>query len=388
LQYGGASCKLSVWVRTTRKEAVSVKKMQGICSGLLAVILLLALCPAALAAGELSISLTIGEPDMLVNGVPRPIDDGGTAPLIQDGRTLLPVRAVVEAMGGTVAWDGATRSATLSHGSTTVKLQIGSTTAYRNGMAETLDVAPVIINSRTLMPIRYIAESFGADVLWNGDTRTVTILYPAVRPNAGATRLQATEDMGQSYVDRFYFLGDSTTYGLAYYGVVSKNQVWTPASGTLTLDRWSYTALVHPDTGSSLMLPELLALEKPEYLLITLGVNGVSFMEEAYFKQTYTGLVQKIQELSPDTTIILNSIYPVTVGYESKNNGINNSKISTANLWVESVAAATGVHYLDSASVLKNASGALPDAYTNGDGLHLTPEAFGLVLQYLRTHGC
>jgi hypothetical protein len=64
--------------------------------------------------------------------------------------------------------------------------------------------------------------------------------------------------------------------------------------------------------------------------------------------------------------------------YEAKDNGINNLKIEAANLWVHDVAKSCGVHYLDSASALINENRVLPDSYTNGDGLHLNGESFGL----------
>lgn len=213
-------------------------------------------------------------------------------------------------------------------------------------------------------------------------------------PVQSHTVLAQTEDMGREYLDKIYFLGDSTTYGLGYYydhgytDLVTSKHVWTPSSGTLTLDQWSYVAIVNPDTGEEMMLPDLLALKKPEYLCITLGVNGVSFMKEQYFKDSYTSLVKKVQEVSPNTKIILNSIYPVTTGYEEKGNGINNLKIEAANLWIQNVAESCGVNYLDSASALRNENGYLPDEHTNGDGLHLNGEAFGLVVQYIRTHAC
>ncbi len=214
------------------------------------------------------------------------------------------------------------------------------------------------------------------------------------KPEQDTTTLSETEDMGREYLDQFVFLGDSTTYGLGYYykagytDLVPPEQVWTPANGTLTLDQWSYVNIVYPATGEEMKLVDLLELTKPAYICITLGVNGISFMGEDYFKQSYASLVRKIQEVSPDTTIILNSIYPVTVGYEEKKNGINNLKIEAANLWVHDVAKDCGVHYLDSASALMNESRVLPDDYTNGDGLHLNGESFRLVIEYLRTHGC
>lgn len=200
------------------------------------------------------------------------------------------------------------------------------------------------------------------------------------------TILGETEDMGQEYIDRIIFLGDSTTHGLAVYNVVDPNHVWTPASGTLTLDHWSYTAIVYPDTGEEILIPAAVELKKPEYMVITLGINGVSFMDEDYFVETYTALVQAIQAASPDTKIILNSIYPIAASYANQGS-INNQKIDTANTWVQRVAEDTGVRYLNSCIVLKGDDGFMPESYQNGDGLHPTGEAYGYVIDYIRTHG-
>lgn len=209
---------------------------------------------------------------------------------------------------------------------------------------------------------------------------------PDVPAPDAPTALEETEDMGQEYIDKMIFLGDSTTYGLAAYNVVDPNHVWTPASGTLTLDHWSYTAIVYPDTGEEILIPAAVSLKKPEYLVITLGINGVSFMEEDYFIETYTALVTAVQAASPNTKIILNSIYPIAASY-SNQGSINNEKIDAANTWVLKVAESTGVRYLNSCVVLKGEDGFMPESYQNGDGLHPTGEAYGYVIDYIRTHG-
>ncbi len=121
------------------------------------------------------IILQIGNPVMTVNGTEKPIDAEGTAPVILNDRTLLPVRAVVEEMDGTVAWDGITQTVTLNYGEDEIRLVIDNTTAYLNDTAQTLDVAPTIINDRTMLPIRFIAESFKFEVDWDENTQTVTI---------------------------------------------------------------------------------------------------------------------------------------------------------------------------------------------------------------------
>jgi len=124
---------------------------------------------------------------------------------------------------------------------------------------------------------------------------------------------------------------------------------------------------------------------KPEYLLITLGVNGISFMDEEWFIRDYTALVELIREASPDTKIILNSIYPVAASYKYQKD-INNEKIRAANGWIERIAENTGARFLNSYEALVGPDGNLPESSQNGDGLHLTGEAFTTVMQYIRTH--
>lgn len=208
-------------------------------------------------------------------------------------------------------------------------------------------------------------------------------------PQTSSVVLGETEDAGQEYIDKLTFLGDSTTYGLKYYEVLSggKNttQVWTPASGTLTLYNYATATIVFPEDGQEISIVDAVTRKMPEYLVITLGVNGVAEMDEDWFKQDYTALVQSIQAASPDTKIICNSIYPVENDYEHINS-INNTNIPQANEWIKAVAEATGCKYADSASVLKAEDGSLREDYGNGDGIHLNADGFNAVLEYLRTH--
>ncbi len=207
---------------------------------------------------------------------------------------------------------------------------------------------------------------------------------------SGPALLAETADQGQSYIDSMIFLGDSTTYGMKYYAVLSggKNtqQVWTPSNGTLTLSYQGFASIVYPPDGSEITIRDAVSKALPEYMVITLGVNGISFMDEDYFKSEYLSLVTDIQSLSPNTKIILNSIYPVASNYEYLSS-INNEKISTANRWVMEVAEECNVRFLNTASVLVGEDGWLPQNLQNGDGLHLNETGFGIVLSYIRTHG-
>ena len=85
------------------------------------------------------------------------------------------MRAIFEALGASVDWNGAAQTVTATNGDTVVRLTIGSATATVNGVSVTIDQPGVVVNGRTLVPLRFVAESFGVSVNWNGATRTVTI---------------------------------------------------------------------------------------------------------------------------------------------------------------------------------------------------------------------
>ena len=103
------------------------------------------------------------------------LTDLDVPPTIIEGRTFVPVRAVTEAIGANVDWDSATRIVTIERGETIITMTIDSLNAVVNGSAVQLDVAPVIIDGRTMLPIRFIAESFGLEVDWDSQLRNVII---------------------------------------------------------------------------------------------------------------------------------------------------------------------------------------------------------------------
>jgi DNA/RNA endonuclease G (NUC1) len=126
------------------------------------------------------IILQIGKTSFTVNGVANTLD---SPPVIKNSRTLLPIRTVVEALGGTVSWDGTEKKVTVSLGSNTIELWIEKSIAKVNGVDTPIDatnsnVVPEIINSRTMLPLRFVTENLGCDVQWDGTTNTVTITYP------------------------------------------------------------------------------------------------------------------------------------------------------------------------------------------------------------------
>ncbi len=101
--------------------------------------------------------------------------DFDVEPRIISDRTFVPMRRIFEALGATVSWDSATQTVTGRKDSTVVNVSINSNTLFKNGVPKLLDAAPTIIDSRTLVPVRAIAESFECDVDWIQNTKTVDI---------------------------------------------------------------------------------------------------------------------------------------------------------------------------------------------------------------------
>ena len=158
----------------------------------------------ALADGMTTITLQIGSPNMTVNGAEQPIDEEGTVPVIVNERTLVPIRAIIESMGGTVGWDGEKREVSLDYNGGNIRLVIDSTKAFYNGGEKELDTAPAIINERTMLPIRFIAESFGFEVSWDGDTQTVTI--------SGTEKAQAPQASAKGILVAYFTAAENGEY--------------------------------------------------------------------------------------------------------------------------------------------------------------------------------
>lgn len=98
------------------------------------------------------------------------------SPVLENGRVLVPFRAIFESMGAYVDWDGATGTVTAIRGSDTVKLTVGKKTAYKNNASVELDVPAKVVNGRTLGPVRFVSEALGGVVNWKGENKSVNIL--------------------------------------------------------------------------------------------------------------------------------------------------------------------------------------------------------------------
>ena len=186
---------------------MSKRKLYIVLTLILAVTILCCLflsAPVSVAADistDVVVSLCINDPIMEVNGIETEIDAGrGTMPIVKNDRTLVPIRAIIEAFGGEVDWEEDTQSVLLTLEEDCIKLVIDDTIAYYNNTPKTLDVAPTVINGRTMLPIRFVAEGFHLGVAWDGETETVSVLRDTFEPEEyDALKKLLPEYSGKSY---------------------------------------------------------------------------------------------------------------------------------------------------------------------------------------------
>ncbi len=127
-------------------------------------------------------------------------------PYIKGGRTLVPFRGILEALGAEVIWNPTDRSVTAKSASTEVYLKIGSVDTLVNGDKVVIDVPAEITKDRTFVPLRFVSENLGATVGWDGTTRTVSIATKTVVVEPVDDPVASSGDTGD------YGIGEAINY--------------------------------------------------------------------------------------------------------------------------------------------------------------------------------
>lgn len=127
-----------------------------------------------------------------------------TKPQFVNGRTMVPLRRIFEELGAYVQWDNATWSAIARKDGIEIRFTIDDYTMYKNGSPNTLDVPAQLINGRTLVPLRAVSEALGCDVGWDGNDNVVSIIsdrqnYTMLYTRDGRSRAYTKGDASQMY---------------------------------------------------------------------------------------------------------------------------------------------------------------------------------------------
>lgn len=208
--------------------------------------------------------------------------------------------------------------------------------------------------------------------------------------SSSSAELKPTFDYGDGYIKKIIFIGDKTISQISnVYEEIKKDQVWSSADGSLPLDSNLKTiAVIHSDDEKGSAIPSAIEIYKPQYIIITVGLeNGVAYCTEEKFKEYYLSLVNAIKEVSPNTNIILQSVFPISKKAEKSNPNIANDRIDTANGWIAELCEENSIRFLNTASALKDEKGYLLADYDSGDGITLNAEGYKAMIEYIRTHG-
>ena len=125
-----------------------------------------------------TMSVTIGETNLIVDGEEVPIDNSGTVAYVENGRTMMPVRAIAEAIGADVSYEDDTQTVTVESDEKIILMSIDEPEMSVNGEAVQLLNAPEIVNDRTMLPVRDVAEALDCEVSWDQETETATFTRP------------------------------------------------------------------------------------------------------------------------------------------------------------------------------------------------------------------
>ena len=199
------------------------------------------------------------------------------------------------------------------------------------------------------------------------------------------TLLEKTEHGGADYLGQIVFIGDSRTYGLKQFEMLeggrSTGQVWTPANGTMSVWDMQFQRILYPATSEEMTCAEAAAKDEPKIVILSIGFNGFELVTREYFIAEYTKLILSIRESSPNSLLILQSVFPVAANYC----GVTNMQIQSLNQTIYGIACSLDIYYLNTQEVMTDESGNLKAEYTT-DGCHLTPLGLDVELEYICTH--
>ncbi len=194
-----------------------------------------------------------------------------------------------------------------------------------------------------------------------------------------------------AFLDTLTFLGDSTTAHMLSRAPLkdgkSSTQIWAAKNRYLNLSsRITYEKIVCPTSGEEMTIAEAAATVRPPRLVITLGIDyGVYYYRNDLdtFGYYYEKLLNTIEAASPDTTLILQSIFPVG----STCTAITNQMVDNANAVIADIAARRGLVYVDANTPLKDSEGYLAPAYCySEDGIHLTAAGYDVIFENLKKY--
>ncbi|MCD8344605.1 MAG: GDSL-type esterase/lipase family protein [Oscillospiraceae bacterium] len=191
------------------------------------------------------------------------------------------------------------------------------------------------------------------------------------------------EAVSSDYLDSCVFIGDSITYGLSSYGLVSSSSVYASVSMSIAKVE---TEEIETQYGTMTVI-EALKESEPENIYVMLGTNGAAWLSVDEMYDYFTAFMKKLRNACSDSEIYIISVPPVTSDKETSVEApILNSDLDSFNELLLEYANTNSLHYIDINSYLKDGGSSLPSSYAENDGVHLKYSTYELFIDYILTH--
>lgn len=197
------------------------------------------------------------------------------------------------------------------------------------------------------------------------------------------TAIPQSNKADDSYLDDTVFVGDSITYGISSYGYKSRDYVFAKIGlhqGTALNTKCVYTSKT-----TSYTIADALSMAKPGKIIVTLGVNALYSVYNDSFVSNYQKFIDKIKLASPDSVIILQSVFPVSRNWAASNRPDANNRVAYANDRIAELCEINGLYYLNTYEDMVGNDGFAKEGMTS-DGLHLSRKGYETVFNYILTH--
>lgn len=191
------------------------------------------------------------------------------------------------------------------------------------------------------------------------------------------------EAVSSDYLDSCVFIGDSITYGLSSYGLVSSSSVYASVSMSIAKVE---TEEIETQYGTMTVI-EALKESEPENIYVMLGTNGAAWLSVDEMYDYFTAFMKKLRNACSNSEIYIISVPPVTSDKETSVEApILNSDLDSFNELLLEYANTNSLHYIDINSYLKDGGSSLPSSYAENDGVHLKYSTYELFIDYILTH--
>ncbi len=222
------------------------------------------------------------------------------SPIMENDRVLVPFRFIAESLGGMVSWDEASQTVRIQTADKNISLPVGKNSASVNGQQKELDVPAKVVDGRTLVPVRFVSESLGADVSWDGASNTVNVAYFSLMSGTlkvgGSTTVQP---VAQAAAD--YLMKNASGLSITVTGGGSGVGTSGAKDGTLNIGMQS-SDLKQADKDAGL-IP--MSIGKDAIVVIVSKENPVESLTREQIKKIFSGEIKNWQDVGGNNAAIV-----------------------------------------------------------------------------------